>query len=91
MKGVFFWNSRGLSDLAKSSFLEEMSKEHNLEFIALLETYKTLDQAPWEVGGILLGVNVEGLDLGSIEEGDFFVKFRLRNRKDDFKWVLVAV
>jgi hypothetical protein len=42
-------------------------------------------------GGILLGVNLEGLDIGSIEEGDFFVKFRLRTKKDDFKWVLVAV
>jgi hypothetical protein len=42
-------------------------------------------------GGIFLGVNLEGLDIGSIEKGDFFVKFRLRNRKDDFKWVLVAV
>jgi hypothetical protein len=43
------------------------------------------------VGGILLGVNMEGLDIGSIEDGDFFVKFRLRNRRDDFKCVLVAV
>jgi hypothetical protein len=42
-------------------------------------------------GGILLGVNMEGLDIGSIEDGDFFVKFRLRNRRDDFKCVLVAV
>jgi hypothetical protein len=36
-------------------------------------------------------VNMEGLDSGSIEDGDFFVKFRLRNRRDDFKCVLVAV
>ena len=34
---------------------------------------------------------MEELDIGGIEEGDFFVKFRLRNKKDDFKWVLVAV
>jgi hypothetical protein len=31
------------------------------------------------------------LDVGSVEDGDFFVKFRVRDRKDDFKWVLVAV
>jgi endonuclease/exonuclease/phosphatase family metal-dependent hydrolase len=42
-------------------------------------------------GGILLGVNLEGLDIGSIEEGDFFVKFGLRTKMNDFKWVLVAV
>jgi hypothetical protein len=109
MKGIF-WNSRGLSDLAKSRFLGDMAKEHNLEFIALLETCKNdfsqevLDNFSggrnfiWHwtkphgrSGGILLGVNLEGLDIGSIEEGDFFVKFRLRTKKDDFKWVLVAV
>ena len=38
-----------------------------------------------------MGVNLDNLDVGSIEEGDFFVKFKLRSRKDDFKWVLVAV
>jgi hypothetical protein len=42
-------------------------------------------------GGILLGVNIDMLDVGSVEDGDFFVKFRVRDRKDDFKWVLVAV
>jgi hypothetical protein len=39
MKGVF-WNSRGLSDLAKTRFLRETSKEQSLDFIALLETCK---------------------------------------------------
>jgi hypothetical protein len=109
MKGIF-WNSRGLSDLAKSRFLGDITREHNLEFIALLETGKNnfsqgvLDNFSggrnfiwyWtkphgRSRGILLEVNLEGLDIGSIEEGDFFVKFRLRNKKDDFKWVLVAV
>ena len=40
---------------------------------------------------ILLGVNADEFDVGSIEEGDFFVKFKLRNKRDNFKWVLVAV
>jgi hypothetical protein len=31
------------------------------------------------------------LDVGSIDDGDFFVKFSLRDMKRDFKWVLVAV
>jgi hypothetical protein len=39
MKGIF-WNSRGLSDLAKIRFLRETSKEQNLVFIALLEIGK---------------------------------------------------
>jgi hypothetical protein len=39
MKGIF-WNSRGLSDLAKKRFLRETSIEQDLGFIALLETGK---------------------------------------------------
>jgi hypothetical protein len=42
-------------------------------------------------GGILLGVNLDVLDVGSIDDEDFFVKFSLRDSKSDFKWVLVAV
>jgi len=37
MKGIF-WNSGGLRDLAKLRFLSELTKEQNLDFIALLET-----------------------------------------------------
>jgi hypothetical protein len=39
----------------------------------------------------LLGVNLDVLDVGSIDDGDCFVKFRLRDSKSDFKWILVAV
>ena len=42
-------------------------------------------------GGMLLGANLDVCDVGSIEEGDFFIKFHLRNRSDDFHWCLVAV
>jgi hypothetical protein len=109
MRGIF-WNSRGLSDLAKTRFLRETSMEQDLAFIALLETGKrdfsqgSLNNfsagknfvwhwtAPrgrsW---GILLGVNIDLMDVGGVEGGDFFVKFRVRDRKSDFKWVLVAV
>jgi hypothetical protein len=31
------------------------------------------------------------MDIGSIDNGDFFVKFRLSDRESDFKWVLVAI
>jgi hypothetical protein len=105
-----FWNSRGLSDFAKTRFLRESSIEHDLTFIALLETGKqdfsqgSLNNFSggknfvwhWTAprgrsGGMLLGVNIDRLDVGSIEDGDFFVKFRVRDRRSDFKWVLVAV
>jgi hypothetical protein len=38
-----------------------------------------------------MGANIDLLDVGSVEDGDFFVKFRVRDRKGDFNWVLVAV
>jgi hypothetical protein len=88
MRGIF-WNSRGLSDLAKTRFLRETSKEQNLVFIALLEIGKDFSQVSlnnfsgernfvwhWTTphgrsGGILLGVNLDVLDVGSIDDGDF--------------------
>ncbi|WVZ62463.1 hypothetical protein U9M48_012212 [Paspalum notatum var. saurae] len=42
-------------------------------------------------GGMLVGVNLLTFDIGEIEEGDFFLKFKLRNKHDDFQWVLVSV
>jgi hypothetical protein len=36
MKG-FFWNSRGLVDLAKYWYISHAVKEHNLDFIAVME------------------------------------------------------
>jgi exonuclease III len=42
-------------------------------------------------GGILLGMNLDIFDIRGIDEGDFFVKFLLRNKEDGFKWVLIAV
>ncbi|WVZ53763.1 hypothetical protein U9M48_004664, partial [Paspalum notatum var. saurae] len=35
-------------------------------------------------GGMLVGVNLATLDVGSIEEGDFFVRFKIRCKKHDF-------
>lgn len=42
-------------------------------------------------GGILLGVNLEFFDVSSIDEGDFYVKFHVRNKENAFQWILVAV
>ena len=42
-------------------------------------------------GGMLVGVNLLTFDIGAIDEGDFYVKFKLRNKVDGFIWVLVSV
>jgi hypothetical protein len=39
MKGLY-WNSRDLSDLAKYRYISDAVKEHNLDFIAMMETGK---------------------------------------------------
>ena len=40
---------------------------------------------------MLLGVDLSTFDIGAISEGDYYVKFTLRNKCDGFKWVLYAV
>jgi hypothetical protein len=42
-------------------------------------------------GGILLGINATVLDLMMIVEGEFYLKFHLCNKIDNFKWILMAV
>jgi hypothetical protein len=39
MKGIF-WNSRGLSDLAKYRYISEAVRDHKLDFLAIMETGK---------------------------------------------------
>jgi len=41
-------------------------------------------------GGMLVGINLLKFDIGEIEEGDFFVKLKLRNKQDGFQWLLVS-
>jgi hypothetical protein len=42
-------------------------------------------------GGILLGVDLDTFDIGTIDECDFYVKFHLCNKDISFKWDLVAI
>ena len=42
-------------------------------------------------GGILLGVDLTIFDIGAIDEGDFYVKFTLRYKLNDFKFVLYSI
>jgi hypothetical protein len=111
MKG-FFWNSKGLSDLAKFRYISEAVKDHSLDFVAIMEIGKQ-DMSKtnlarlsgganfvWHClpphgrsGGILLGVNTEMLYLSFslIVEGEFYIKYHLCNKADNFKWILMVV
>jgi exonuclease III len=42
-------------------------------------------------GGILVSVDANKFDIANISHGDFYVKFKLRNKNDNFEWVLIAV
>jgi hypothetical protein len=42
-------------------------------------------------GGMLLGVDLQMFDIGAIDEGDYYIKFHLCNKVDEFKWALVVV
>jgi exonuclease III len=42
-------------------------------------------------GGMILGVHLLTFDIGEIEEGDFFIRFKLRHKEDDFKFNLISV
>jgi hypothetical protein len=43
------------------------------------------------LGGILLGIDLDTFDIGAIDEGDFYIKFHLCNKDNNFKWALVVV
>jgi hypothetical protein len=42
-------------------------------------------------GGILLGVRVNAFDVTLIAKGEFYIKFHLCNRTNNFKWILMVV
>jgi hypothetical protein len=43
------------------------------------------------LGGILLGINKDKFDVLDIKHGNFLLKFKLRNKEDNFEWKLLAV
>jgi exonuclease III len=109
MKG-FFWKCNGMRDPAKPRFLFESVTEHQLDFVALLETKRNdfnlselahfcankfflWDWTPpkGRSGGILVGVNKDKIDVLDIKHGNFLLKFKLRNKEDNFEWSLLAV
>ena len=42
-------------------------------------------------GGMILGIHLLTFDIGEIEEGEFFIRFKVRHREDDFKFNLISV
>jgi exonuclease III len=42
-------------------------------------------------GGMMLGVHLLTFDIGEIEEGDFFIRFKLRHGEEDFIFNLISV
>lgn len=100
MKGIFR-NSRGLLDLDKYGNLDFMAvmetSKHDMSKTNLTRLFGGADFAWYcftprgRSGGILLGFRNEVLDLSLIVEGEFYIKFHLCNKIDNFKWILMAV
>ena len=42
-------------------------------------------------GGMLIGINIDTLQVKNVDVGDFCVKLFLRSKNDGFDWVLVSV
>ena len=40
---------------------------------------------------MLLGINLAFYDVGEIEEGEFYIRFKLRDKEEDFKFNLVSI
>ena len=100
MKGIF-WNSNGFADIKKYKFLSDLTKEKNLEFIAVSETGRA-NFPQSTLNNIYAGRDFlwhcmaprgrsGGMILGVIEEGDFLIRFKLRHKEDDFKFNLISV
>jgi hypothetical protein len=98
MKGIF-WNTNRLRDPQKLKHISDLTKEHNLNFIALSKSgrseftlsflknhcagreYLWHTMAPkGRFGGMLVGVDLQVLDIGAIDEGGYYVKFHLCNK-----------
>jgi exonuclease III len=41
-------------------------------------------------GGMILGIHLLNFDVGEIEEGDFFIHFKIRYREQDYKFNLIS-
>jgi hypothetical protein len=96
MKGIFC-NYNGIWDyhLDFIALLETKINDFRLEELAHFCTnnFFLWDWTPprGRSGGILLGVNKEKFEVLDIKHGNFTLKFKLRNKEDNFQWKLIAV
>jgi hypothetical protein len=42
-------------------------------------------------GGILVGVSLDKFTVLDVVHGNFFLKFKLKNKSDNFEWTLITV
>ena len=64
MKGIY-WNSRGLLDLAKYRYILEAIREHNLDFVAVMETGKK-DMSRANLNRLSGGASLKALLMGPV-------------------------
>ena len=50
-----------------------------------------MDSCPWSLGGILLGVKADRLEVENWETDDFFVGATIRNRLTNVRWDMITV
>jgi hypothetical protein len=80
-------NFIALSETGRESF-----PDHVLKNLCARRDFLWHAMAPHgRSGGILLGVDLSVFDIGAIDEGDFYVKFTLRYKSTDFKFVLYSI
>jgi hypothetical protein len=76
-----------LSETGRSAFSDSFLKNicYGKEFLWHVKPPKGRSR------GMLVGINLLFVDVGEIEEDEYFVRFKIRNKEDDFKWNLVSV
>jgi hypothetical protein len=80
-------NFIALSETGRESF-----PDHVLKNLCAGRDFLWHAMAPHgRLGGILLGVDLSVFDIGAIDEGNFYVKFTLRYKSTDFKFVLYSI
>jgi hypothetical protein len=49
-------------------------------------------RSPWGMsGGMLMGINQGCFEIENIVDGDYFIMFVLKNKRDGFRWALLSM
>jgi hypothetical protein len=76
-----------ISETVRKSFYDSFVRNHNGGRNFIWNTKEPIGRS----GAILLGVDFDVFDIGAIDEGEFYVKFKVCNKSDRFKWALAVV